>query len=154
LPTQLRKPSIQFAVLIAGIVALTGFGFVLSSAGLTGADTEPEESASLIVDGIIYRFAPTTCTVTDTDFLAAGSGVIDGETFWISASADRFNLAVGPDSEAERPEDDQTWLVSVQEVLWRAEDQTITASAILGDERLTDSPQVQSELSVSCPPSA
>lgn len=133
---------------------LTGFAFVLSSAGLTGADVEPVESASLVVDGVTYRFAPTTCTVTDSDFLAAGSGMINGETFWISASADRVNLAIGPETEVERPEDDQVWLVSVQEVRWQATNQDITASALLGDERVTDSPQVRSELSVSCPPAA
>lgn len=151
MPTQLRKPSIQFGVLVVGVLALTGFAFVLSSAGLTDPEPEAEETASLIVDGIIYRFAPTTCTVTDTDFLAAGPGTIDGETFWVSASADRVNLAVGPDNEAERPDPDQLWLTSVQEVRWQAVDDSITASAILGDERLTDSPRLGSQLSVDCP---
>lgn len=154
LPTQLRKPSIQFAVLLAGIALLTGFAFVLSSAGLTDTDAEAPESASLVVDGVTYRFAPTTCTVTETDFLAAGNGMINGETFWVSASADRVNLTVGPETEIERPADDQLWLVSVQEVRWQAINRTITASAVLGDERITDSPQVRSQLSVSCPPSA
>jgi hypothetical protein len=79
--------------------------------------------------------------------------MINDETFWVSASADRINLTVGPETEVERPEDDQLWLVSVQEVRWQAVNETITASAVLGDERLTDSPQVRSQLSVTCPPS-
>ncbi|MEM7325354.1 MAG: hypothetical protein AAF531_19860 [Actinomycetota bacterium] len=140
-------------MLVAGIALLTGFAFVLSSAGLTGTDSEPTESASLVVDGVTYRFSPTTCTVTDTDFLAAGAGTINGETFWVSASADRVNLAVGPETEAERPADDQLWLVSIREVRWQAINKTITATALLGDERLADSPQVRSQLSVSCAPS-
>lgn len=148
-PTQLRKPSIQFLVLVVGIIVLTGFAFGLSTAGL--ASSESEQTAALDVDGVRYSFAPSTCSVSESDFIAAGTGTVDGEPFWVSASGDRLNLALGEDDEAERPEDDKLWLVSVEDVRWRNTDGSITASAIMRDERDTNSEIVVGTLSVECP---
>jgi len=149
-PTQLRKPSIQFLVLMIGIVVLTGFAFGLSSAGLASSDES--ESAQLDVDGVSYQFAPSTCSVSDTDFVAAGTGTIDGEPFWISASGDRVNLALGEETEAERPEDDKLWLISIDDVNWRNSDGAITATAVMRDERDTNAESVRGTLSVRCAP--
>ncbi len=148
MPTQLRKPSIQFLVLAVGILVLTGFAFGLSSAGL--ASSEPEQTAELDISGVSYVFAPSTCSVSETDFIAAGTGVVDGEPFWVSASGDRMNLALGEETEAERPEDDKLWLISVDDVRWRNSDGSITATAIMRDERDTNSKMVRGTLSVQC----
>lgn len=149
-PIELRKPSIQLLVLAAGIVLLTGFAFGLSGGGLS-ADADTPMTAQLEIDGVSYTFAPTTCTITDTDFVAAGSGDLNGEPFWVSASGDGVNLSVGSESEVERPAEDQLWLVSVNKVRWQAEDDSITASAWLRDERDTNARAVSGRLSVECP---
>lgn len=146
-PTQLRKPSIQFVVLVVGIVLLAASVIGLSGAGLASS---PEESGRLDVEGVSYRFAPSTCTITSDDFLAAGGGSIGGEPFWVSASADRVNLAIGPESEEERPADDQLWLMSVEDVRWRAADESITATAMMRDERDTNSEVVMATLTIEC----
>ncbi|MEM7272743.1 MAG: hypothetical protein AAF547_06670 [Actinomycetota bacterium] len=150
MPTQLKKPSIQLGVLLAGIVVLVGFAFGLSSAGLTG-DADAAASATLDVDGVAYRFTPSTCTITEDDFLAAGSGTVDGESFWLAVSSDGINLAVGPETESELPADDQLWLVSVEEIRWLASDGTVTASVGLRDERDLEAERLQSRLSLTCP---
>lgn len=149
MPTQLRSPSIQFLVLFVGL-ALFAAAFVgLSN---TGAASVDEETARLEVAGTTYLFTPSTCTITETDFLASGSGDIGGEPFWVSASGDRFDLAVGPNNEEERPAEDQLWLISVDDVRWSAADQTITASAIMRDERDTTAESLRGTLSVECSP--
>jgi hypothetical protein len=147
-PTELRKPSIQFLVLIVGIVVLTGFAFGISSAGLASSDSP--QTAELDVAGVRYVFAPSTCSVSDTDFIAAGTGNINGESFWISASGASVNLALGEDDEAERPEDDKLWLVSVEDVSWRNSDGAITATALMRDERDTNAETVRGNLSIRC----
>lgn len=148
MPTQLRKPSIQFVVLIVGIVLLTGFAFGISGTGLA---SQPDEHGRLDVAGVSYEFTPSTCTITEDDFLAAGSGDIGGEPFWVSASADRVNLAIGPETEEDRPQDDQLWLISVEDVHWRSADQSVTATAIMRDERDTNAESVRGTLSIECP---
>lgn len=149
MPTQLNRPSAQLVALIVGLALLVGSAFGLARSG-SGVD-ELDETGRLDVAGVVYRFAPTTCTITDTDFLAAGPGRIDGEPFWISASADRVDLAVGPESDADIPDRNQVWLISVQEVRWKAADDHVDATAVLRDERDTGSPRVLGALSVDCP---
>lgn len=150
MPPQLTKPSIQLFVLVGGIVLLLGFAFGISGAGLS---SEPEvgQTAMLQIDGVTYRFAPTTCTITDTDFLAAGTGTMEGVAFWISASGDRVNLAVGPESEGQRPSDDEVWLTNVEEVQWHSEPDKVTATALMGDQRLPGAEPTQGNLSIECP---
>ena len=149
MPTQIRKPSIQFLILVVGIVVLASSAFVLSSAGLASSDRS--DVGELEVGGVHYNFVATTCSVSESDFIAAGSGTIDGEPFWISASGDRVNLALGEDSEAERPADDKLWLISVNSVNWTNQDGAITASAIMRDERDPGSQVLRGTLSVACP---
>ncbi len=150
MPTQLKNPSIQVLVLLVGILLLTGFAFGLSGAGLS-ADTSSAETAQLDVNGVAYRFAPTVCTMTENDFIAAGSGRVDGEPFWISASADGVNLMVGQDAETERPGDNQLWLLSVNEVAWQPTEGELTASAVMRDERHPKSASYRATLSIQCP---
>ena len=150
MPTQLKNPSTQVLVLLLGILLLTGVAFGVSGAGLS-ADTTGSETAQLDVDGVAYRFAPVICTMTDNDFLAAGSGRLDGEPFWISASADGVDLVVGQESETERPHDDQLWLMSVNQVVWESTDGTVTASAVMRDERHPKSRNFRAMLSIKCP---
>ena len=145
---QLKKPSIQLAVMVVGMLLLAGFAF-----GISDADANQNlerQTGRLDVDGVVYRFAPTTCTITDTDFLAAGKGRIDGEPFWVSASANGMDLTVGPESEAERPADDDLWLISVDEVRWESTTGSVTASAVMRDERDTNARSFRGALSVSC----
>lgn len=148
---QLKKPSIQLLVLILGIVLLTGFAFSISSSGLISGNTEV--TGRLEVDGETYAFAPSTCTITDTDFVASGPGRVDGEPFWVSASAGRVNLVVGEEAEIEVPHnEDQVWLTSVTEVSWETEGQVLTGTAVMRDERDTTARNYRAALSIECPP--
>lgn len=147
---QLKNPSIQLVVLVLAVLLLSGFAIGISAANAGPADARPE-TGQFDVDGVAYRFAPTTCTITDNDFLAAGPGEVDGEPFWISASADRVDLTVGQDSGLQRPADDQLWLISVAEVSWEVDDDFVTASAVVRDERDPNSPSYRGSLSFSCP---
>jgi hypothetical protein len=150
-PHTLKKPSIQLFVLIASMLSLLGFAFSISSSGLSSGDA----TSSLSVDGVTYNFAPTTCTVSDTDFVASGPGELDGEPFWVSASADRVNLVVGDeaDGEVEVPSDaSQVWLTSVAEISWTADGQSLTGNAVMRDERDTTARNFRAELQVECVP--
>lgn len=146
--THLRKTYVQALVLVAGIVLLTGFAFGISGAGLTSES--PAVTSHLDVNGVMYRFAPTTCTITDSDFLAAGSGTVDGEPFWISASADRVNLTLGEAIEVDRPADNELWMISIAEIAWEADDQTVAASAVMRDERDPNSRSYRGSLAIDC----
>ncbi|MGH1493555.1 MAG: hypothetical protein ACRBK7_29845 [Acidimicrobiales bacterium] len=151
MPHQLQKPTTQLFVLVFGILLLTGFAFSISSSGLT---SEPAEATSrLEVDGETYDFAATTCTITDTDFVASGPGEIDGEPFWVSASADRINLVVGEEAEVAAPSDEsQVWLTSVAEVSWTADADSLTGSAVMRDERDTTTRNFRGAITIQCPP--
>ncbi len=141
----------QLFVLAFGILLLTGFVFAISSSGLSSE--RAEVTSHLSVDGVTYNFAPSTCTITDTDFVASGPGEHDGEPFWVSASADRVNLVVGEDAGVEVPSDDSNvWLTSVAEVAWTADGQTLDGTAVMRDERDTTARNYRGVLSIECPP--
>lgn len=148
MPTQLKKPSIQFAVLVTGIVVLIGFAFGISSAGLTSGGVAGA-TAELEVDGQTYQFSPSTCTVTDADFLAAGPGAIEGDSFWVTASSDGIDLAVGVETEAEAAADNQR-LISVDEIRWSESDGVIAATTRLQDPQQPDAPTLAGRLSLTC----
>ena len=124
------------AIALAVIVASTGR---TSSADATGV---------FEVAGARYEFAPTACTTTDTDFVAAGSGTIDGEPFWISATSRSMTLTVGTESEIDRPNDDQLWLTSLGPVSWAATDDGIEVIATMVDSRAEQSSQQSATLVV------
>jgi hypothetical protein len=105
----------------------------------------------LEIGGTVYRFAPTTCTITDSDFLTAGAGEIDGEDFWVTASPDWVNLAIGSTTGATRARAGDLWLMSVDKVSWAIAEQTIIATVTMRDERDTNSPTLDGSLSVECP---
>ena len=148
MPTQLKQPSIQFTVLAIGLVVFAGLAFALSAAGIASSDNG---QGKLGVNGVEYVFSPATCSVSDSDFVTAGPGSLDGEPFWISASGDRLNLAVGQQSETDRPGDDELWLVSVNPISWTMEDGAIIARATMRDERDPTSEAFEGTLSVQCP---
>ena len=150
MPTQLSRPSIQLLALLVGILLLTGFAYSVSA---LADDDHSTTSASgrLEVDGPVYRFAPTTCTITDSDFLAAGTGEIDGERFRVSASPDRVNLAIGSSTTTGRAGTDDLWLMSVDKVSWEIAERSIVATVTMRDERNTNAPNLDASLSVDCP---
>ena len=92
-------------------------------------EAESGGSARLDVGGVVYEFTPSTCTITDGDFVAAGSGEIGGETFWVSASTDELNLAVGTTNEFDRPADDAVWLSSVEGIDWTSQGPGLQAAS-------------------------
>lgn len=116
-----------------------------------------DEAAS--VDGVSvlevgdtrFEFAPSVCTFTATDFVAAGRGTVDGEPFWVSASSRSIRLSVGTDSELQRPAADQLWLTSVGELAWDRRSDSLQVQTLMRDGRNDAAAKTPARLSVSCP---
>lgn len=122
--------------------------------GLTqGNLTSNSGTGTLKVDGETYSFEPTTCAVAEGDFVAAGGGTVDGQPFWINASADRIDIAVGTESASEAPSDDQVWLTSADDVKWNSEESGGSAVLSMHDTRDSESPVYEASLSFRCSPS-
>ncbi len=141
-----RSTTSVVAVVTTAIVVVASF-FWLSvdeAASVDGASV-------LEVGDIRYEFAPSVCTFTPTDFVAAGSGTVDGEPFWVSASSRSVRLSVGTDSELQRPADDQLWLTSVGELAWDRSSESLQVHTLMRDGRSDDARRVLARLSVSCP---
>lgn len=101
-----------------------------------------------------YEFLPSVCTFTDTDFVAAGRGSVDGEVFWVSASSRSVRLSVGTNSQFQRPADDHVWMTSVGELNWQRNSESLQVQTLMRDGRNDDAVQIPSTLSVSCNGSA
>lgn len=133
------------AVTTAILVVLSFFWLsVDQAASVDGASV-------LIVGDSRYEFAPSVCTVTSTDFVAAGRGTIDGEPFWVSASSRSVRLSIGTDSELQRPSADQLWLTSVGELGWDRTSGLLQVRTLMRDGRNDDAAELPAQLSVSCP---
>ena len=107
-------------------------------------------SGILTVDGLSYPFTPTTCFISEEDFVAAGPGFVDTDQFWVSASSVSLDLAVGTEGELDQPTDDQVWLISNANVDWHATGRTVVAEAPMSDRRSPDSPTVVGTLELRC----
>lgn len=147
--TQPERTSTRLAAVLAAVAALVLVGILVSASG----DDRAEPSASLEIDGTTYRFAPSTCTVTDSDFLAAGPGRIDGQDYWVSISSSGAELAFGTSDEMTRSDDeDDLWLRSIGEIAWDPiDDATVEADVTMGDARVAQSPQLLGHFVFSCP---
>ncbi len=97
-----------------------------------------------------YEFVPSVCTFTDTDFIAAGRGSIDGEVFWVSASSRSVSLTVGTDSELQRPAADQLWMTSVGELRWDQGSESLRVRTAMRDGRNDSASSIPARLSVAC----
>ena len=147
---RLQKTPLLILPLLAAVIAIGVLASGIAGSALT-SESAVARSGRLSVGGVTYRFAPTTCTITDEDFVAAGSGTIDDQTFWVSATADGVDLEVGPESEIEVPAEDQLWLRSVDEITWTASGGEIEASTLMRDERRNRSDSMPGALTVTCP---
>ena len=121
---------------------------------ITGQSSSANTSGVFKVDGTVYKFVPTVCTTTDSDFVAAGSGTIDGESFWVSATSRSMTLTVGTPSEVARPAEDDLWITSVGQVEWSSVDGRIDVAATMVDGRADEPTSHQATLSVACAASA
>ena len=149
----LSRPLLRVAVLVVGVLAaLAGVRLV---ANLVGAEAEVTRGAgTLTVGGITYAFTPTTCFISDADFVAAGPGSDGSDRYWVSASSVSLDLTVGTENEIDEPDDDQLWLVSDDSVEWRATGQTVVASASMNDRRSPGTTAVVGSLELTCDPGA
>jgi len=132
---------------VIGVVIVMVVGLL---AGRLGDDDLVDGSGTLTVDGVVYRFTPTTCLISDEDFVATGTGFDDGEQFWVSASSVGLDLAVGTESEIDEPADDQLWLINNESVDWKATGNTVTAWAPMTDQRSPTSTTVVGALELRC----
>ncbi|MEM9563081.1 MAG: hypothetical protein AAGA93_10705 [Actinomycetota bacterium] len=146
--THRDRVSTRLLTAIGVIVAVAVIGFAVRNT-MVGA---VQPSAEFEVDGVAYRFTPSTCTITDSGFVTAGSGELDGEDFWIAISPDGAELALGTDDEMTRSEDENDlWLVAVDQVTWDAVDaNTVEADVVMGDARAVQAPEMLGHASVTC----
>ncbi|MCP4225493.1 MAG: hypothetical protein GY773_19330 [Actinomycetia bacterium] len=107
-------------------------------------------SGTLVVDDTTYTFTPTTCFISEEDFVAAGKGVLDTQQFWVTASGVGLDLAVGTENEIDQPADDQLWLVADDTIDWHATGQTIVAQAEMSDRRTPEVEPVVGSLELHC----
>ena len=109
-----------------------------------------EGSGTLVIGDHTYAFTPTTCFISDEDFVAAGTGVFEAQQFWVTASAIGLDLTVGTENEIDQPADDQLWLVADDMVQWHATGQTIMARAEMTDRRTPEAQPVVGSLKLNC----
>lgn len=130
----------------------TAIAVIASFFWLSVDEAASVDGASVLeVGDVRYEFAPSVCTFTPTDFVAAGSGTVDGEPFWVSASSRSIRLSVGTDSELQRPADDQLWLTSVGELAWDRSSESLQVQTLMRDGRNDEAARVMARLSLSCP---
>ncbi len=138
----------------AAAAVLTAVVVVVSFFWLSVDEAASVDGASVLeVGNTRYEFAPSVCTFTATDFVAAGGGTVDGEPFWVSASSRSIRLSVGAESELQRPADHQLWMTSVGELRWDPGDDSLQVRTLMRDGRNDDAAKVQARLSVACPSS-
>lgn len=140
-----------------GRIALAVIGLVLVAVGgrqlvsyLRPDPITAVGTGTLTVDGDVYAFTPTTCFISEQDFVAAGIGYRESEQFWVSASSASLDLTVGTKNEIDQPAHDQLWLASDQPVDWRASGQTIVANAEMSDHRTPGGATVTGRLELRC----
>jgi len=130
------------------------FTVFVALAGVVWLSTVDAGSASanshLMVGSTRYDFGSSVCTLTETDFVAAGRGTTDGQPFWVSASSRGISLTVGPDSEVARPADDQLWLTSTGGIAWSQSDGVLQVTAAVVDGRQDNSDRRSATLFVNC----
>ncbi len=147
--TKTDRSSTPIVALVVALVILAIIGLAIRSNGPESATSSG--SAALTIGGTTYQFTTTACTVTATDFLAAGSGRIDGEDFWISVSPEVAELALGTADESTRSDDgDDLWLMSVGPLEWSATDGEVEAVLSMGNERTPDAPPVRGRFRAVC----
>ena len=131
--------------LLALVLALIGF-----SSNLSGAARATESTGTLSVDGSDYVFSPTTCGITDDDFVVSGPGEQGEEEFVVSASSGSVELAFGIVSEIDTPASSEMWLANAQEIEWSRAGDTVEATLSMIDRNHADVAPVDAELSVIC----
>ncbi len=143
------KPSstLVFAVALTMVLVVGLASFMARSEASVGG------SGTVSIGSDSYSFEASTCTVSDSAFVVAGPGVIDGVPFWLSASSRTITLAAGVESELERPASEGLWLASEGAISWTLDDSRLTAETVMLDVR---EPQraIPASLAVSCGPQA
>lgn len=133
-------------------VAATAIVVVVSSFWLSVDEAASVDGTAVLeVAETRYEFAPSVCTFTSTDFVAAGRGTVDGEEFWVSATSRSVRLSVGTDSELQRPAADQLWLTSVGELDWDGASGSLMVETRMRDGRNDNAAEIPARLSISCP---
>jgi hypothetical protein len=117
---------------VAVAVALSWWWFVARSA----ADTEVTGKGTVTMADAVYQFELTTCSVADSDFVAAGYGLVDGQRYWLSASGTAVDITAGTESEIDPPIEGQLWLSSDGPPEWRLDDGVVDAEVAVTDHRL------------------
>lgn len=140
-----RRPT-RLLALLAGLLMAVALGVALRPAEPAAA----RGTGELDVGGTAYRFRPTICTITETDFLTAGSGEIDGEGFWISASPDSALLSLGSSDPSTVAGSDRVRLTSVGQVRWRLVAGSVDAAVTLRRARDDRAPELAGRLTVDC----
>ncbi len=150
--TQTERSSTRLLVLALAFAVVGMIGLALQSTSADPDRASSSASAVFTIDGTTYDFTPTSCTVTATDFLAAGPGQLDGEDFWISVSPEAAEVALGTADERTRSDDaDDAWYRNNGIVDWSVKGDTVEATLALRNERMPDSGTLRGHFTATCP---
>lgn len=140
----------QYRWPIAGLLAVTALVIVGFGSGITSAARTNSASGALQVGPDSFTFTPTSCQVTNDDFVVAGPGSNGGDSYWVSASVAGIEVAFGTDSSIEEPIGGDVWLASATEISWTQTANTVTASAVMIDRNDPEEPTLDGRLRFAC----
>ena len=150
MPDSIRSRPLLKSLIVAAAFLIGILGIGALSDFVDADSTTANSSGTLTVAGETYSFTPTTCFVSEEDFVAAGPGYQGTTRYWVSASGVSLDLAFGTENEVDQPADSQVWLVSDELIDWDATNGGVVAKATMTDRRDPDSPTFLGTLSVRC----
>lgn len=145
----MRSYFVVAALCSAAVAAasLNGGSAVDVASAATSRDQGPSGSGSLAVAGQLYSFEADHCVITESDFLATGSGEVDDQHFQITASISSVELTFGAGDDQDP---DRHSLRSYEPPSWSKSQDGLEANVALTDPLDPDSPALASRLKVSC----
>ncbi len=146
---QEQHPLFRAAIALLGVLAVAGVIGLLAEL-LDSPSSDTSATALLSVDGVDYEFTPTNCFVSDQQFATAGNGFVRGQRFWVSASNINLDLSVGTEHALDDPAPGFPWLMSVDEIDWSADGQTVVAEAVMVDRHLGDAEPFVGSFELDC----
>lgn len=134
--------------IVVAAVAVPLWWFVARSA----ADVEVAGQGLVTVADSVYNFELTTCTAANSDFVAAGYGIVDGERYWLNASGAGVDITAGTESEIEPPVAGHLWLSSNSPPEWTVTNGVVDAEVAVTDRRSPGSTTSLAVLRLNCHP--
>ena len=145
-----HNPPTKSITFLAALAFLVIFGGTKLAQAVIPTPVRGVGSGTIVIGEDSFDFTPTHCFIADEGFVMTGTGHNGTERFWVSASSAGLDYSAGPQRSTDHPTPDQEWLVSSSELDWSSDGQSIQASTVVSDKRLSGAPQYHSYLQLSC----